>query len=585
MGGGTVLKRLFAYVKKNTLLLLLGFFFSVVSVGLSLYIPIVVGQAIDAMIGAGKVQFDLVLQKLIIILVSIVISTICQWLMTLCMNKVTYLSIYMLRREVFYKINALPLSYIDSHSRGDLLSRMVTDMEQISDGMVQGLTQLFNGVVTVVVTIVFMLTISVPTTLIVIVLTPLSMLFAAVIAKNTSKMVAKQNQLRGELSGYAEEIIGGAKTMKAFGYEEEAQEKFADINHRLKRYGFLSQFYPSISNPGTRLVNGFVYTAVGVYGAVSALAGTLTIGQVSSFLTYANQYTKPFNEITSVMAELQNAVASGARIFHLLDAENETSDANLPELIPHEGKVTFSDVAFSYRPEQKLIRNFNVVAEYGQRIALVGPTGCGKTTLINLIMRFYDVDKGEILIDDTPITQVTRKSLRSQFGMVLQDSWLFTGTIRENIAYGKPDASEEEIIAAAKLARAHYFIQRMEKGYDTLISEDAGNLSAGQKQLLCIARIMLMKPPMLILDEATSNIDTRTEIQVQKAFDTLLSGKTSFVVAHRLSTIQTADVILVMKAGEIIERGTHEELMAQNGFYHNLYNSQFENSTPISNAI
>ncbi|WP_195450648.1 ABC transporter ATP-binding protein [Anaeromassilibacillus sp. 1001302B_160321_C8] len=575
----SVLKRLLRYAKPHAGFLLLALVSAIINVSLTLYGPILVGRAIDYVIGPDQVDFAAMVPVLITLAVTIVVSAAFQWLMTYCTNRVSYKTVRDLRIQTYEKINTLPLKYIDGHAHGDLISRIVNDVDQVSDGLLQGITQLFTGVVTIVGTLLFMLTISPVITVVVVLVTPLSLFVAAFIARLTHRQFVEQQATQGELSGFVEEMIGGQKTVKTFHYEGRAEERFKEINGRLYDCGVKAQFYSSLSNPSTRFVNNMVYTAVAAFGAVCAITGwpaPLTIGQISSFLTYANQYTKPFNEVTGVLTQIQTAFASAERLFAVLDEESERPDAPDAAVLEHcKGDVAVEHLYFSYDPARKLIEDMNIAAKSGSRIAIVGPTGCGKTTIINLLMRFYDADRGSISVDGHNIQSVTRNSLRKQYGMVLQESWLFSGTVRENIAYGREDASLEEVVAAAKKAHAHSFILRLPQGYDTVISEDGGNLSQGQRQLLCIARVMLVDPPMLILDEATSSIDTRTEWKIQTAFEEMMRGRTSFIVAHRLSTIKGADLILVMNQGRIVEQGTHESLLAKGGFYANLYNSQF----------
>ena len=575
----SVLKRLLRYAKPHAGFLLLALVSAIINVSLTLYGPILVGRAIDYVIGPDQVDFAAMVPVLITLAVTIVVSAAFQWLMTYCTNRVSYKTVRDLRIQTYEKINTLPLKYIDGHAHGDLISRIVNDVDQVSDGLLQGITQLFTGVVTIVGTLLFMLTISPVITVVVVLVTPLSLFVAAFIARLTHRQFVEQQATQGELSGFVEEMIGGQKTVKTFHYEGRAEERFKEINGRLYDCGVKAQFYSSLSNPSTRFVNNMVYTAVAAFGAVCAITGwpaPLTIGQISSFLTYANQYTKPFNEVTGVLTQIQTAFASAERLFAVLDEESERPDAPDAAVLEHcKGDVAVEHLYFSYDPARKLIEDMNIAAKSGSRIAIVGPTGCGKTTIINLLMRFYDADRGSISVDGHNIQSVTRNSLRKQYGMVLQESWLFSGTVRENIAYGREDASLEEVVAAAKKAHAHSFILRLPQGYDTVISEDGGNLSQGQRQLLCIARVMLVDPPMLILDEATSSIDTRTEWKIQTAFEEMMRGRTSFIVAHRLSTIKGADLILVMNQGHIVEQSTHETLLAKGGFYANLYNSQF----------
>lgn len=575
----SVLKRLLRYAKPHAAFLLLALVSAIISVSLTLYGPILVGRAVDFVIGPDQVDFAAMLPILFTLAVTIVVSAAFQWLMTYCTNRVSYKTVRDLRIQTYEKINTLPLKYIDGHAHGDLISRIVNDVDQVSDGLLQGITQLFTGIVTIVGTLLFMLTISPVITVVVVLVTPLSLFVAAFIARLTHRQFVEQQATQGELSGFVEEMIGGQKTVKTFHYEERAEQQFEEINGRLYNCGVKAQFYSSLSNPSTRFVNNMVYTAVAAFGAVCAITGwpaPLTIGQITSFLSYANQYTKPFNEVTGVLTQIQTAFASAERLFAVLDEASERPDSRDAAVLEHcEGDVAVEHLFFSYDPTQKLIEDMNIAAHKGSRIAIVGPTGCGKTTIINLLMRFYDADRGSITVDGHNIQSVTRSSLRRQYGMVLQESWLFSGTVRENISYGREDASMEEVIAAAKKAHAHSFIMRLPQGYDTVISEDGGNLSQGQRQLLCIARVMLVDPPMLILDEATSSIDTRTEWKIQTAFEDMMRGRTSFIVAHRLSTIKGADLILVMNQGHIVEQGTHEALLAKGGFYANLYNSQF----------
>ena len=570
------LRRILHYIRPYTALVILSLLLSALTVGLTLYIPILTGRGVDYIVGEGQVDFAGLMAVIAGILISIAVTAVAQWVMNHINNKVTYRIVRDLRVQAFDHLQELPLSYVDRHSSGDLLSRVITDIDQFSDGLLLGFTQLFTGVATIVGTIIFMLGINPWITLIVVVLSPLSFLVADFISKKSFTMFKKQSETRGELTGFTNEMLGGIKVVQAFGYQDEANEEFDEINKRLSEYSLKATFFSSITNPATRFMYSAIYAGVAIAGCFSVIGGMLTVGQLSSFLSYTNQYTKPFNDITSVLTEFQNSIASAARVFELIDepaAPAEPADAVV--LTEPEGRILLQDVDFSYTPQTPLIQGLSLSVEPGQRIAIVGPTGCGKTTLINLLMRFYDVQKGSIQVDGHDIRQITRHSLRTSYGMVLQETWLKSASIRDNIAYGRPDATEEEIIEAAKKAHAHSFIMRMPEGYDTIISEGGGNLSQGQKQLLCIARIMLCLPPMLILDEATSSIDTMTEIRIQRAFETLMKGRTSFVVAHRLSTIQTADVILVMDKGHIIEQGTHQELLARQGFYANLYYSQF----------
>lgn len=576
-----VLGRILNYTKPYTAYLILSFISAIISVAMSLYAPVLVGEGIDYIIGPDNVDFGSILPIVIKLCCVVILSAFFSWLMTVCTNKISYHTVNDFRREVYAKINTLPLKYIDGSSRGDIISRVTVDIEQISDGMLQGFSQFFTGIVTIAGTIIFMLSINVKIALIVILITPLSLFVAAFITKISHDKFRERSAVQGELSGCIEELIGSQKVVKAFAYEDRAQEKFEEINSRLYDCGVKAQFYSALTNPCTRFVNGLVYAATGVFGAISVLtggAGVMSVGQIATFLSYANQYTKPFNEITGVITELQSAFASARRVFDILDEEPESSDANGVEIENCNGSIEIKNVSFSYNPEVPLIQGLDLSVKPGQRIAIVGPTGCGKTTFINLLMRFYDVTNGEILIDGRDIRDMKRKNLRSLYGMVLQDTWIFTGTVRENIAYGKPDATDEEIVRAAKTAHAHSFIKRLENGYDTMLTDDGGSLSQGQKQLLSIARIMLTDPTMLILDEATSSIDTMTEQRIQKAFAALMKGRTSFIIAHRLSTIKDADRILVMRDGNIIEQGRHEELLEKKGFYAKLYNSQFEST-------
>ncbi len=572
-----LLKRILSYTKPYLGYLIFALVSAVISVSLTLFVPILIGEAINRITEAGKVDFLFILPFLYMIAIVTLGAALFQWVMSYCTNQLTHKTVKDIRDDLFGKLSKAPLSYIDSTPHGDLISRMVNDVDQISDGLLQGFTQLFTGIVTIVGTIVFMMTISVPIAIVVILLTPLSLFVASFIARHSFHMFREQAAVKGELGGCVEEMIGNQKVVRAFGYEERAQEQFEEINGRLYDCGVKAQFYSSLTNPCTRFVNGVVYAAVGIVSAVAIVKfGALSVGSLASFLQYANQYTKPFNEISGVVTELQTALASAKRVFQVLDEPSELPDAPGARVLTDcAGTVDLDSVSFSYNKDVSLIESLNLHAKPGQRIAIVGPTGCGKTTIINLLMRFYDADSGSIRVDGSDIRGITRKSLREQYGMVLQETWLFAGTIRDNIAYGRMDATDEEIVRAAKLAHAHGFIKRLSDGYDTLISEDGGNISQGQKQLLCIARIMLTLPPMLILDEATSSIDTRTEVKIQQAFQTMMEGRTSFIVAHRLSTIREADCILVMNAGKIIETGTHEELLAKGGFYANLYNSQF----------
>ncbi len=562
-------------LKPYRFLLALAVLSALVSVSLTLFIPVLIGNAIDSIIGANNVDFQGVALILAEIAVSIVGVAVFQWLMNYLINAVSYKIVRDLRREVFRKFNSVPLSYIDSHSHGDLISRVINDVDAVGDGLTQVFLQLFSGVVTIVGTLIFMLFINWKIAIVVFVLTPLSLFLAAFIGKLTHRRFTRQQVLQGEISSFVEEYVGNQRLVKAFAYEDRAFERFEEYNDELYDVGFKAQFAGALANPSTRFVNAMVYAAVGVIGAASAISGNLSVGQLSCFLTYANQYTKPFNEVTGVLTQLQTGIAACERVFEVLAANDEKPVEAPEKLNGCKGNVKIQNVSFSYTPEKPLIKNFSLDVRQGCHVAIVGPTGCGKTTLINLLMRFYDVDSGSISIDGVDIRRLSRDELRSSYGMVLQESWLFCGTIMENLRYGNENASDEEVIAAAKAAYAHSFIRRMPNGYNTEISEGGGNLSQGQKQLLCIARAMLTNPPILILDEATSSIDTLTEIRVQKAFAQITKGRTSFVVAHRLSTIKESDVILVMKDGDVIEQGKHDELLAQNGFYTKLYNSQF----------
>lgn len=570
------LKKVLRYIKRYRWYLILSLFFAVITVAATLYIPVLTGDAIDYIIDKGLVNFSAVFAILIKIGIVIGVTALAQWLMNVCNNKITYEVIQDIRREAFAKMEILPLKFIDGHSHGELVSRVIADVDQFADGLLMGFSQLFTGVITILGTLLFMLAINVKITLVVVLITPVSLFVASFIAKRTYKMFLLQSSTRGEQTALINEMIENQKVVQAFSKEADVLENFDEINGRLEKASLQATFFSSITNPSTRFVNSLVYTGVGLVGSFCAMNGMITVGQLSCFLSYANQYTKPFNEISGVVTELQNALACAERIFALIEEEPqipESADAKV--LTDVSGKVELKDVYFSYTKDKKLIEDFNLKVEPGQRVAIVGPTGCGKTTIINLLMRFYDVDSGSIQVEGNDIRNVTRKSLRGSYGMVLQETWLKAGTIRENLIMGKPDATEEEMIEAAKAAHAHSFIKRLPQGYDTVIGEDGGSLSAGQKQLLCIARVMLCLPPMLILDEATSSIDTRTEMKIQNAFAKMMKGRTSFIVAHRLSTIQEADVILVMKDGKIMEQGNHEELLAKNGFYAQLYNSQF----------
>ncbi|MCI6497907.1 ABC transporter ATP-binding protein [Lachnospiraceae bacterium HCP1S3_C3] len=571
-----VMMKVMRYIKKYRIYIFLSLIFAAVTVALTLYLPILTGDAIDLVLGRGKVDFKGIFDIFKVAAVVILLTSVSQWIMNVCNNKMTFNIVQDIRNEAFNKIENLPLKYIDSQSYGDIVSRVIADVDQFSEGLLMGFTQLFTGVMTIVGTLIFMLTINIKITLVVVLITPLSLFVANFIAKKTFSMFKLQSATRGEQTSLIDEMIGNQKVVQAYCHEEETMEKFDEINGRLEKCSLRAIFFSSLTNPCTRFVNSLVYTGVGITGAMSAIAGGISVGQLSCLLSYANQYTKPFNEISGVITELQNALACASRIFELIEEEPQIPDAEDAHVLEGaQGNVALNDVSFSYKPDQKLIQNFNLSVKPGQRVAVVGPTGCGKTTVINLLMRFYDVDKGCIKVDDTDIRNITRPSLRTSYGMVLQETWLKAGTIRENIAFGKPDATDEEIIEAAKASHAHGFIKRLPNGYDTVIGEDGGSLSQGQKQLLCIARVMLCLPPMLILDEATSSIDTRTELKIQNAFAVMMEGRTSFIVAHRLSTIQNADIILVMKDGNVIEQGNHETLLKQNGFYAKLYNSQF----------
>ncbi len=575
MDTGT-LKKVLHYIRKYWLFVLISLLCAAVSVALTLYVPILTGEAIDYIIAEGLVDFGPIRDIIFKIVVAVLATGVAQWIMNICNNHISYNVVHDIRREAFHKIEILPLKYIDGHSYGEVVSRVIADVDQFSEGLLMGFTQFFTGIITIVGTLLFMLSVNGKITLVVVFVTPLSLFVAAFIAKKTYTMFHMQSVTRGEQTALIDEMIGNQKIVQAFGQEDEVLERFDEINDRLGKYSLKAIFFSSTTNPATRFINSLVYTGVGLTGAIIAISGGISVGQLSCFLSYANQYTKPFNEISGVITELQNAIACAARIFELIEETPQVPEAENAQVLEHvDGTVTLQDVAFSYVPEQKLIRDFNLSVKQGQRVAIVGPTGCGKTTVINLLMRFYDVNSGSIQVSGTDIRELTRASLRTSFGMVLQETWLKAGTIRENLLMGKPDATEEELIAAAKAAHAHSFIKRMPQGYDTVIAEDGGSLSQGQKQLLCIARVLLCLPPMLILDEATSSIDTRTEVKIQEAFARMMQGRTSFIVAHRLSTIKEADIILVMKDGNIIEQGNHETLLAQGGFYANLYNSQF----------
>ena len=570
------LTRVLGKIKPYSLFVVCSLIVAAVSVGAQLYIPILCGSAIDMMLGKGAVDFGGVMRIIIEVLVVAGVAALAQWLLSVCNNRITFLVSRDLRNEALRKIQTLPLSYLDSHPSGDIVSRMVADVDTFADGLLMGFTQLFSGVLTILGTLLFMLSENVAITLVVVCITPLSLLVASFLAKRSYKYFQGQSSVRGEQTALVNEMIEGQKVVQAFGHEAESLDAFDEVNGRLQDVSLKAIFFSSMTNPATRFVNNIVYAGVGLVGALYAVRGGITIGQLSVFLNYANQYTKPFNEISGVVTELQNALACAARVFELLDADDQIPEAENAAVLQPDGHVQLEDVSFRYLPDRPLIEGLSLDVKPGQRIAIVGPTGCGKTTLINLLMRFYDVNSGSIKVSGTDIRDVTRASLRGSYGMVLQDTWLRAGTVRENIAYGKPDATLDEVVAAAKAAHADSFIRRLPDGYDTVIAEDGGNISQGQKQLLCIARVMLCLPPMLILDEATSSIDTRTEVRIQKAFARMMQGRTSFIVAHRLSTIREADVILVMKDGHIVEQGNHDELLAAGGFYAKLYNSQFE---------
>ncbi len=573
------LKRVFSYARPYIAYFVLTVLFAALGVSLSLAVPVFIGNAVDCCIGRENVDFGRLKVIVTELAVIVIASGLFQWLMSLCTNKLAFLTVRDLRADVFGKLERVPLKYIDGHTKGELTSRVINDIEIISDGLLQGFTQFFSGIITVIGTLIFMMTINVKIAIVVVILTPLSFIAASKITKATHDSYMQQSKLRGDMVGLAEEMAGNQKIVKSFVYGERAEERFEQINTAYGKIGTKATFFSSMTNPTTRFVNGLIYAAVGLLGALgamghSAFVGVMSVGKLSSFLAYSNQYTKPFNEISGVFAELQNAVASAQRVFEVLDEEEVSDDSDLTKLTDCTGDLRFSDVFFSYDPKTQLIQNFSLDVRSGQRVAIVGPTGCGKSTIINLLLRFYDIDSGKIEVSGHDINTVTRDSLRSSFGMVLQETWVFTGTVAENIAYGVPDATREQVVEAAKSVYAHGFIKRLPNGYDTVISENSG-LSQGQKQLICIARIMLMDPPMLILDEATSSIDLRTEQRIQKAFVKLMEGRTSFVIAHRLSTIKKADTILVMKRGNIIEQGDHNQLMANGGFYSELYNSQF----------
>ena len=571
------LKEVFNYIRKYMAFVILSIVFAALTVAMTLYVPILTGNAVDMIIGKGDVDFHEIFVILRKIAVIVAFTAIAQWIMNICNNKITYGVIRDIRKAAFEKLEILPLKYIDAHSYGEIVSRVITDVDTFADGLLMGFTQLFTGIITILGTLIFMLTINVKITVVVVLITPISLFVASFIAKRTYQMFRLQSETRGEQTALIDEMIGNQKVVQAFGHEDEALESFDDINERLGKYSLKAIFFSSTTNPSTRFVNSLVYTGVGITGALTAISNpAFTVGMLSCFLSYANQYTKPFNEISGVVTELQNALACAARIFELIKEEPQIPDDDNAEVLKNvNGTLALENVYFSYVPEKKLIEDFNLAVKPGQRVAIVGPTGCGKSTVINLLMRFYDVNSGSIEVDGTDIRNITRDSLRTSYGMVLQETWLKEGTIRENLCMGKPDATDEEMIKAAKASHAHTFIKRLKDGYDTYITEDGGNLSQGQKQLLCIARVMLCLPPMLILDEATSSIDTRTEQKIQSAFAKMMKGRTSFIVAHRLSTIKEADIILVMRDGSIIEQGSHKTLLKQNGFYANLYNSQF----------
>lgn len=574
-----MIMRIWKHIRKYWFYIVCSLIFAALSVASQLYVPILTGNAIDHMIGVGKVDFVGVAAIVRVIVAATAVMAISQWIFGICNNKITYNVSRDLRNAAIAKIQRLPVSYLDAHPTGDLVSRVIADVEQFADGLLMGFTQFFTGVLTILGTLGFMLYVNVPITLVVVCVTPLSFIVAGFIAKKTYRNFHMQTEVRGEQTAFINEMIEGQKVVQAFCHEKENVDQFDEMNERLQKASLKAIFFSSITNPATRFVNNVVYAGVALVGALFAVSGGISVGQLSCFLSYANQYTKPFNEISGVVTELQNAMACASRIFELLDEEERTPDKADARVLTEEqvdGAVEISDVSFSYVPDRKLIEHFNLSVKPGERVAIVGPTGCGKTTMINLLMRFYDVDSGKICVSGTDIRDISRTSLRRSYGMVLQDTWLKSGTIYENIAYGRPDATKEQVIEAAKAAHAHSFIKRLPDGYDTVISEDGGNISQGQKQLLCIARVMLCLPPMLILDEATSSIDTRTEIKIQQAFASMMKGRTSFIVAHRLSTIREADIILVMDSGKVIEQGTHEELLAEKGFYAKLYNSQYE---------
>ena len=572
-----VLKKVLRYMRRYWFYLAISIFLAAITVASTLYIPLLTGDAVDCIVGKEHVDWAGVFAVLKQMAMVIGVTALAQWGMNICNNKLTYQIVRDIRNEAFAKLEILPLKYIDRKSTGEIVSRIIADVDQFADGLLMGFTQLFTGVITILGTIGFMLSVNVGITFVVLLVTPVSWLVASFIAKHTFDMFRKQSETRGEQTALIDEMIGNQKVVQAFGHEQKAMDRFDEINGRLQKYSLRAIFFSSITNPSTRFVNSLVYTGVGITGALAAVSGRMSVGQLTCFLSYANQYTKPFNEISGVITELQNAIACAGRVFELIEEEPQTPEPeDVKVLTDVEGNVCLQNVKFAYRPDQKLIENLNLTVKPGERVAIVGPTGCGKTTLINLLMRFYDVDGGSIQVEGTDIRMLTRNSLRAAYGMVLQDTWLRSGTVKENLLIGKPDATDEEIVEAAKLSHAHSFIKRLPKGYDTFIGEDGGGLSQGQKQLLCITRLMLCHPAMLILDEATSSIDTRTEMKIQNAFAKLMEGHTSFIVAHRLSTIREADVILVMRDGQIVEQGNHKTLLAKNGFYAKLYNSQFE---------
>lgn len=579
-GQKEIITKVLKYIKPQGIRVILSLFMAVVSVALTLYLPVLTGRVIDHILGPGQVEFAKIYVILRRMLLAILLTAVAQWIMNIANNRIVYTVTRQIREEAFRKLENLPLKYLDGHSSGEIVSRIIADVDQFADGLLMGFTQLFTGVATIVGTLFFMLSVNAGITAVVVLLTPISLFVAKFIARRTYSMFRLQSTTRGEQTALINEMIENQKVVQAYGQEKKVQGRFDEMNDRLEKYSLRALFFSSITNPATRFVNSLVYTGVGFTGALAAVRGLMTVGQLSAFLSYANQYTKPFNEISGVITELQNAIACAGRVFELIDEEPQIPDPEPAKPLPEEdmGHVCLEHVHFSYEPEKKLIQDFNLDVKKGEMVAIVGPTGCGKTTMINLLMRFYDVNSGVIRVGGVDIRDMKRETLRSAFGMVLQDTWLQSGTIRDNIRMGRPEASDEEILQAAKEAHAHSFIRRLPEGYDTVITENGGNLSQGQKQLLCIARVMLALPPMLILDEATSSIDTRTEIRIQQAFNTLMKGRTSFIVAHRLSTIRNADVILVMRDGNIVEQGTHKELLAKNGFYAEIYNSQFVNT-------